>query len=139
MAVPIRDTAAGLDLSPRIFQSTTVAASPALAAETTIATLTATGDIAAVAGVLLFGFAAFTVGASGSAVNVRIRKTTIAGTVVVASGLVNATAGNLSERQVIGFDASPTLPGQVYLLTMIVTAGGAESTVSACTLAAIVI
>lgn len=139
MPVPIRDTAAGLDLTPRVFTSTTVAASPAGSTETTVCTLTVTGDIAALAGVLLMGFVAFTIGTSGTAISAQIRRTNTLGTSVVSSGAVQGTAANLTERQVIGFDTGAAIPGQVYVLTLTVTGGAAASTVSAATLVAVVI
>lgn len=139
MPVPIRDTAAGLDLSPRVFKSTAIVGSPALAAETIVCTLTVTGDIAAITGVLLLGFVAFTVGTSGTAGTAQIRRTDVNGSSIVSSGAVSATAAALTERQVVGFDTGPTLPGQVYVLDLTVTGGAAVSTVSATTLVAIVV
>jgi hypothetical protein len=139
MPVPIRDTAAGLDLSSRFFSTTTVAASPTDNTETTIATITVAGDIAAIFGVYLFAFAAFTIGTNGTAINMRIRKGTIAGTVVVASGAIQGTAANHAERQILGVDLTPTLPSQLYVVTLTVTGGSAASTVSAVTGLAVVV
>lgn len=139
MPVPIRDTAAGLDLSPRVFTTTTVVGSPADATETIVASVTISGDIAALLGVILIGFAAFTIGTNGTAINARIRRTNAAGTVVVASGAIQGTAANLSERQIVAVDTGPTLPGQVYVMTLTVTGGTAASTVSAATLVALVV
>lgn len=139
MPVPIRDTAAGLDLTPRVFTTTTVVGSPADATETIVSSLTISGDIAALLGIVLMGFVAFTIGTSGTAINARIRRTNAAGTVVVASGAIQGTAANLSERQLIGVDTGPTLPGQVYVMTLTVTGGVAASTVSAATLVALAV
>jgi hypothetical protein len=139
MPVPIRDTAAGLDLSPRVFKSTAIVASPVDATETIVCTLTVTGDIAAILGIVLIGFAAFTVGTNGVSGTAQIRRTNAAGTSIVSSGAVTATAANLTERQVVGFDTGPTLPGQVYVLDLTVASASAGSTVSAATLIAIVV
>lgn len=138
MPVPIRENVANIDLTGRLFSTTTIAASPVDATETVIATITTSGDIAAIFGVYVFAFAAFTIGTNGTAINMRIRKTTVAGAVVVASGAIQGTAANLTERQIIGVDTTPVLPGQVYVVTLTVTAGSAASTVSAVTGLAVV-
>ncbi len=114
-------------------------ASPADATETTVAQLTLSGDLIFGLGVLLLGFAAWTVGTAGTAVTVRIRRTNTAGTVVKSSGAMTATAGSLNAKTVVGVDTGPTLPGQVYVLTLTVSAATAVSTVSAVELVALVI
>lgn len=131
--VPIQETSAGIDFSQRVQVSTTVAASPALAAETVIASLTLQGDVAVQRSVILRGWAAFTVGTSGTAVRLRIRQTNVSGTVVGDSGALTGgvAAGNLLVESVAGVDASPSNTGQVYALTLQVTAGAGASTVSA--------
>jgi len=139
MPIPIEVTAAQIDLGQRFDRSVAVVASPALAAETIIATLTANTDEAITEGVDLDGWAAYTVGASGTAATLRIRQTNVSGTVVATSGAVTRTAGQLVEHSVQGFDAAPALTGQVYVLTLQVTAGAAASTVSATKLSAMVI
>lgn len=139
MTVPTRLLADAIDLKPRVIRSATVAASPAAAAETTICTLTVDRDLQVSLGILVIGFAAYTVGTSGTAVNLRIRQTDTAGTVVKATGATSRTAGNLASQSVLGFDTAPVLPNQVYVLTMTVTSGSAASTVSAVELVAIVI
>lgn len=129
----------GLDLSPRVFTTATVAASPAAATETIIATLTISGDLRINSGVLLLGSAAFTVGTDGTAANLRIRRTDASGTVVYATGATNGgvlAATQLTNLTAQGFDANLTVP-QVYVLTLTVTAASAASTVSAASLVAI--
>src|SRR5438477_2834027 len=129
-----RIDAVGIDLSPRFVFTTTVVASPALAAETIIASLTVSQSLAVATGVDLSGWAAYTVGTSGSAVQLRIRQTNVAGTVKGDTGAMTGSqhgAGVLTADDVEGFDLAPVLPGQVYVLTMQVTAGAAASTVSA--------
>ena len=140
-AVPISVTAGEIDLQQRVPVSTTVAASPAGASETTIASITLTGDIAVQRSVIIRGFAAFTVGTSGTAVRLRIRQTNTSGTVVGDTGALTGgiAAGNLVVENVAGVDASPSNTGQVYVLTLTVTAGAAASTVSAVELDAIVV
>lgn len=141
MPIPIRESAEGINLAPRVFSSTTVAASPAGATETTICTVTITGDIAAMAGVVLLGWAAFTVGTSGTAATLRIKQTNTGGTTIVNTGAVTGgiAAGALVEMDVNGIDTAPVLPGQVYVLTLTITAGAAASTVSSCNIIALVI
>ena len=132
-AVPIAETSAAIDFSQRSQVTTSVVASPALAAETIIASLTLQGDISVVRSVILRGWAAFTVGTSGTAVRLRIRQTNVSGTVVGDSGALTGgvAAGNLLVESVAGADASPSNTGQVYVLTLQVTSGSAASTVSA--------
>src|SRR5881296_3014741 len=138
---PITRNSLGLDLSGRFFFTTVVVASPAAAAETIIASLTINSNIAAVTGVDLTGWAAYTVGTSGTAVQLRLRQTSAAGTLVAASGALTGSqhgAAILSADDIEGFDTAPVLPGQVYVLTMQVTAGAAASTVSAVKLRAVI-
>ena len=136
---PIVMTATEIDLSPRIIQSATVAASPSAATETTIATITLPNNLSIVNGVVLMGFAAFTVGTSGSACNLKIRQTSTSGSTVGATGATTGgvSAGNLLDMNVAGFDTA-AVGTQVYVLTLTVTAGAATSTVSGCQLIAIV-
>ena len=141
-ADPIRITSSGVDLSDRFAASTTVVASPAAAAETIIGSLTLGANLSTKLGVLLTGWAAYTVGTSGSAVQLRLRQTQVAGTLVAASGALTGSqhgAGILSADDIQGLDTAPVFPGQVYVLTMQVTAGAAASTVSAVFLAAFAI
>lgn len=139
---PIHVSGKTVDLSSRMLATTTVVASPAGAAETIIAQLPAlSGDLVLAAGVLLNGWAAYTVGTSGTAVRFRLRQTNVAGTVVGDSGALTGSqhgAGILSADDVNGFDTAPPASG-VYVLTMTVTAGAAASTVSATLLSAIAI
>jgi hypothetical protein len=139
-STPIDQSAIGIDLSPRFIQSTAVAASPSAATETTICTLTLPSNLAVVSGVMLFGFAAFTVGTSGSACNLKLRQTNTSGATISATGATTGgiSAANLVDMNVSGFDATP-IAGGVYVLTLTVTAGAAASTVSATQLVAIVV
>lgn len=129
-----------VDLSQRFAQSSVVAGSPALAAETTICTLTLDQSVAVATGVLLFGYAGFTVGTSGTACRLRIRQTSTAGTVIADT---DATTGGIAAAAKVdmncqGFDASPS-GSQVYVLTLTVTAGSAISTVGFTNLTAIIL
>jgi len=141
MPVPIQEDAQHADWSKRVQVYTTVDASPALAAETIIATLTLVGfaDTPIVSGISLSGWAAFTVGTSGSAVRLRIRQTNVAGTVKADTGALTGgiAAAALVAQDVEGFDAAPGVG--VYVLTLQVTAGSAASTVSALKLQAILV
>jgi hypothetical protein len=141
MPVPIAQNAANIDLSQRAGATTVVVASPALAAETIIASLTLNTDEAILSGVMLRGFAAFTVGASGTAATLRIRRTNVAGTVVATTGALTGgiAAGNLVAETILGFDTGAAATGQVYVLTLQITAGGAASTVSAVELDALIV
>lgn len=133
MPVAISTTAAEIDLSQRAAATTAVVGSPALAAETIIASLTLNTDEQISSGIMLRGFAAFTVGTSGTAVTLRIRRTNVAGTQVATTGALTGgiAAGNLVAETILAFDTGAALTGQVYVLTLQVTGGAAASTVSA--------
>lgn len=136
--VPISLSAAGVDLSPRLQQTKAVTASPTDATETIIATLTLVGDIAVVSGIALFGWAAFTAGTNGVSATLKLRRTNASGTTVASSGAVTAVAASLYGPSILGFDTGPTMPGQVYVLTLTVGSASAGSTVSAVELLAVI-
>ena len=139
MPVPIRFDSQAEDLTKRFQVYKTVDASPALAAETVIATLNLTGfaDTAVISGVIVEGWAAYTVGTSGTAVTLRIRQTNVAGTVVATTGALTKTAASLYADDIGGFDAGAGVAA--YALTMQVTSGAAASTVSALLLKATIV
>lgn len=139
MPDPTRYNSLAFDLSGRFRFTTTVGASPAGSSETIIGTLSAIPDMAVITGVMLYAWAAYTVGTSGTAVQLQLRRTNVAGTVIANSGAVTAAATNLREQSVQGFDTAPVIPGQVYVLTMTVTGGAAASTVSSLFICGIVI
>lgn len=134
----IEANARGIDLSPRMVVSTVVVASPSANAETIIGSVTLPSGLTIASGVWLQAWAAFTVGTSGTAVTLRIRQTTVAGSVVVTSGALTSVAANVNERSISAFDTAPA-DGQVYKFTMTVTGGAAASTVSALTILALAI
>jgi hypothetical protein len=136
--LPITANVKGIDLSGRIAHSEAVVASPAAAAETTIATVTIPLDVAVNLGVFLFGWAAWTVGTNGVSANLKLRQTDTSGSTRAATGALTETAGNLYSHSVIGFDSAPTAAG-VYVLTLTVASGSAASTVSAVELLALVV
>lgn len=134
MPVPIRINATEVDLSSRVVDTTTVQGSPiAAAAETVIATLTnpAFGDLSIVQKVYLAGWAAFTVGGSGTAATLKIRQTSIGGTVVASTGALTGgvAAAALLAQDVSGSDASPGVA--TYVLTLQITSGATNTTISA--------
>lgn len=141
MPLPIQYDAQRMDLSKRIQVYSTVDASPAAASETVIATLTLNGfaDTAIISGAFLFGWAAYTVGTSGTTVQLRIRRTNVSGAIQANTGAMSGSqhgAGILSADDVNGFDTAPV---GTYVLTMQVANGAAASTVSALILGAILI
>lgn len=127
-----------VDLSYRFAQSTTVVASPALAAETIIGSIQIPGNLVITSGVMLGAWAAFTVGTGGTAVTLKVRQTSVSGTTIVSSGALTSSAGNLNERSIWAFDTAAT-PNMIYKFTMQVTSGAAASTVSAITFCALVV
>lgn len=139
---PIHMNAQGIDLSSRIFDSTTVQNSPiAAAAETIIATVVVPnfGNTTIVSKVYLDGWAAFTVGGSGTAVQLKIRQTNGSGTVVAATGALTGgvAAAALLAQDVSGSDATPGVG--TYVLTLQVTSGATNTTISAVSLRAVVV
>lgn len=140
MPVPIRYDSQGLDLTKRVQVTTAITGSPATNAETVIATLALTGfsDTAVLSGIDLSGWAAFTVGTSGTAITMRLRETNVSGTVVATTGAVTGgiAAAALVAQDVEGFDTTPVA---TYVLTLQVTGGAAASTVSATKLRAILV
>ena len=139
VALPLRLSAAGIDLSPRVLTTGTVVGSPTADAETIVASLTIPGNLVTSTGILLRGWGAFTVGTNGVSVNLRLRKTDVAGTILAATGAVTATAADLGALTVDGLDTAPVLPNAVYVLTAEVVSGSAASTFSAVRLSAIVV
>lgn len=140
----IQVSGAGVDLSPRMGGNTTVTASPSGTTDTVVATIPAISSaVVTASGVLIFAQVAYTVAGSGTAVTYRIRQGTTAGagTVIFTSGATTAgiAAAGLVIENLFGFDSSPTFPGQSYCLTMAVTGGSGASTVSAATMAYIIV
>lgn len=132
MPAPITRSAVNDDLTPRFSGSSTVQNSPiAAAAETIICTVTIPdfGNTPIVAGVRLHGWAAFTVGTNGTAATLKIHQTNAAGSTVVSSGPLTVTAANLVAFDVLGSDAAPGVG--TYVLTLQITNGSANTTVSA--------
>lgn len=139
MPDPIAIAGGRVDLGRRVQQTATVAGSPALAAETTIATLTITDDLVVTTGVLLEGWGAFTVGTSGTAATLKLHRTNAAGATLASTGALTVVAANLVSFSLQGIDTAPVLPGQIYILTLQITGGAAVSTVSGVQLVAIVV
>lgn len=139
MPLPIQYDGQHLDLSSRLFQSATVAASPPDNTETAVATVTCSGDIAVVSGILLIAWLSITIGTSGVSLALKLRRTNAAGTAVKTGGAETVTATQVYTRVIVGFDTGPTMPGQVYCVTATVGSGAAASTVSAVTLVAVAI
>lgn len=136
--VPERLDARSINLTNRFVSSSTVVASPALAAETIVASVTLPTQVQTFSSVFLIGWAALTVGTSGVSIQAKLRQTGTSGTTLADSGALTATAGDLYSPSIVGFDASPAA-GQVYKLTLTIASGVAESTVSAVGLIAIVV
>lgn len=139
MPQPIQYDSAHLDLSARLAYSKTVAGSPALAAITSICTVTVPGDIAVVTGIVLTGWCAFTAGTSAVSALLQLRKTDTSGAVVASTGAVTVVAASLYTMSVHGIDLTAALPGQVYVLALTMASGSAASTVSAVQITALVV
>jgi hypothetical protein len=135
----IREIVEAINLSGRVFHSTTIVASPTANAETIVCSLTIDNNAAVMKAIYIVGWVAFTVGTSGVSAQVKIRQTDASGTAKGDSGACTATAAALATRGVLGVDTAPTVPGQVYVLTLTVASAGAGSTVSAVELLAVVV
>jgi hypothetical protein len=135
-------------LSARFKSSSTIVASPALAAETVICQVTGLDNfLGAASGVFLSGVASYTVGTSGTAATMRIRTgvTAGAGTVVASTGALTGgiAAANLVSQDLQCFDSTASggtaIASTSYCLTLQVTAGSAASTVSQANLFLIIV
>jgi hypothetical protein len=132
MPQPITRSIVNDDLTGRFVGTSTVQNSPiAAAAETIIATVTIPnfGDTPIMAGIRLHGWAAFTVGTNGTAALLKIHQTNASGSTVVSTGALTVTAANLVAFDVLGADAAPGVG--TYVLTLQITNGSANTTVSA--------
>lgn len=140
---PIALNGAVVDLTKRIAQSSTIIGSPALAAETIVATTPALdASLALMLGCFITVEMAYTTGTSASACTVKIRQGTgTSGSVIYSTGAMTGghnSAGLLVSDSAQGFDTAPAA-GQQYTVTLQVTGGAAASTVSAVSIVAIAI
>lgn len=129
-APPIQISAANIDFSPRAVFTKTVTGSPTGSTETIIGTLPALPNLSFGQGVFIQCTYGVTIGTSGVTAQTRIRQTDAAGTVIFAGNLTTVTAASLYVFTVQGIDTAPTLPGQVYVVTLTVGSGAATSTVT---------
>lgn len=125
----IKWSASQIGLLGRLAYSTTVAASPSGASETTIATLTMPGGLTIESGVILAGWCAFTYGTSATTATVKVKR---GSTVIGTTGALTAgvTQALLDEHEVWGVDTSLT-DTATYTMTLTVASASAASTVSA--------
>lgn len=120
--------------------SNVIIGSPALAAETIIATTGPLGLAVDNAQVVLLAFIDLTIGTSGTALTLRLRRgTTLTGTQVNVGQAMTVTAGNLVHWSTIDTDQPGIAAGLQYTLTAQVTGGAAASTVSDVSLVAMVL
>lgn len=130
---------ARVNFQSAIFQSSAIVASPAAAAETIVAQVTLPVQLRADQTVLLFGMVAYIVGTSGTAGTVRLRRTSVGGTLIASTGALVVAATNPVAPIILAPDAPGAVSNQVYVLTLQVTAGAAVSTVSAVALYALAV
>ena len=138
-APAIRFDGAAVDLSSRVYHSSTVVASPTDATETIIASVTLSGNVSLQKAVYVQGWCAFTAGTNGVSARLRLKPTDASGTAFADTGAVTAVAASLYAPMIQGVSTSATLPGQVYVLTLTVGSASAGSTVSAVWLEAFVV
>lgn len=136
-----------LDLGPRVISSNAIVGSPALAAETIVAQIVGIdGQLSVSVGVFLSAALSFTVGATGTAIRVRIRQGAAvgAGTVVADTGAITGgvAAAALLSQDIQGFDTAASGGAAVaatsYHVSLQVTGGSSASTVSSANIVALV-
>lgn len=141
MPDPVVSSLRFADLTSRFVFSTSVVGSPAGSSETIIASVQLPSGLTVNSGVLIGGWAAYTLGTSATACELRVRQTNVSGTVVADTGAMTGghnSAGLLVADDVNGVDTSPG-DAQIYKLTLTVTGGAAASTVSKVLLFAIAV
>jgi len=130
---PINESGAGVDLSPRLAQNTTVVASPAAGAETIVGSITVPSGITLGFGALVICTFGVTIGTNGVSYRARVRNTNVSGTVVGDTGVVTASAASLYTITVVGIDTA-AVAGTLEKVTLIVASGSATSTVTPLTI-----
>jgi len=109
----------------------TIIGSPALAAETIIATTGPIGLIEDNAQVFLHAFIELTIGTSGTALTLRLRRGALVGSPLVNVGQASTVvAANLVRANLVYADFPGVAAGLQYTLTAQITAGAAASTVT---------
>jgi hypothetical protein len=109
----------------------TIIGSPALAAETIIATSGAIGLIADNAQVFLVAFIELTIGTSGTGLTLKLRRgVDTTGTLVNVGQASTVVAGNKIRASLCYADFPGVAAGLQYTLTAQITAGAAASTVT---------
>jgi len=120
--------------------TTTIIGSPALAAETIIATTGPLGLAIDNAAVFLHGFIELTIGTSGTGLTLRLRRGPLVTSPLINVGQASTVvAANLVRATIAYVDSPGVQAGLQYTLTAQVTAGAAASTVSDCALLAFVL
>lgn len=135
---PIQQNAASLDLSTRFVQTKTVSASPPDDTITVVASVAVPQNLVIAAGAQIWGWLSVALDGDSTAVTVALRKTNAAGAVVAASDPIQV-AGAFGLYSINGFDTTPSTPGQVYALCVTVQDASGASTVSAVSLAVLVV
>lgn len=138
MGDPIRIAGRDVDLSGRIYKTSTVIASPSANAETVVATTPAVDATLGYSLAIVFAEIAYTIGTSGVSCKVNIRQgTSTSGTLLYSTGA--QTGGHNTATQLVADSAGAfdTSPSAQYSVTLTIGSGAAASTVSAVQLVAI--
>jgi hypothetical protein len=128
-----------MSVPANFFDTYTVTASPADNTETVIATLSGLTELLPNLPVHLHAWANITGEASATDMRLRIRRTSLTGTSVVGPftcGVTDVTAAAPANGELYGVDTPGDFAGQVYVLTVVMTAAGGTSTVNAVALQA---
>lgn len=127
--MPIALSAANIDFSPRVVATTTVAATPAGAAETTIVSLAIPSGLVYASGIYVSaGFNSLTLAASTATMNLKLKR---GSTQLIATGLIPVTASTIQlPTNIDFFDASPGDAPTYNLTITLASAGSAASTLT---------
>ena len=109
----------------------TIIASPALAAETIVATTGAISQVYDGASIFLFWFCELTIGTSGISLNAKLRRgAALTSTLVNVGQARTVVAGNLVSFSGVYFDNAGIVAGVQYSLTLTIGSGAAASTLT---------
>ena|SRR6202795_2744612 len=134
---PVQEGADSLDLGNALVSTQAVVASPAAGSETIIASLT----IPVVRDdqeVHLIGVCGFTAGTNGVTAQLKIRRTDASGSTKATGPAKTVVAASVYDAVVAAKDAPGAVVNQVYVMTLTVGSGSAQSAVSMVDLKALV-
>lgn len=136
--MPIQEGADSLDLGNAVVSSQTVVASPSAATETIIATITVP-VIRDDQEVHIDGWCGFTAGTNGVTAQLKVRRTDASGSTKATGPAKTVVAASVYDASIAAKDAPGAVVNQVYVLTLTVGSGSAQSAVSAVNFRALIV